>query len=207
MSNSNQGSQKGAAATGIIAAFAASSCCIPPVIAAIAGVGGAAGSLAWMEPLRPYLIGVAVLAIGYAWYNHFKPKPADDCGCDIEKPKWYLTKGFLIGTTLFAAISISFPYYSGIFFSNNQKEVLVVNASNIETLDVSIEGMTCDACQNHVNSAVNELSGIVRVNSSYADGNAIVEFDRTKTSENEIEEAINGTGYMVTEIKNSNRNE
>ena len=157
-----------------------------------------------MEPLRPYLIGLAVIAIGYAWYNHYKPKQADDCGCDIEKPKWYQTKGFLIGMTLFAAISIAFPYYSGIFFPNNKKEVVIVDASNIETVDVSIEGMTCDACQNHVNSAVNELPGIVSVNSSYTDGNAIVEFDRTKTSENEIEEAINGTGYTATEIINSN---
>ena len=32
---------------------------------------------------------LAVIAIGYAWYNHFKPKQADDCGCDIEKPKWF----------------------------------------------------------------------------------------------------------------------
>jgi len=197
MSNSDQKSQKGAAATGIIAALAASSCCIPPVIAAIAGVGGAAGSLSWMEPLRPYLIGLAVVAIGYAWYNHFKPKQADDC-CDIEKPKWYQTKGFLIGMTLFAAISITFPYYSGIFFPDNPKEVVVVDASNIETLDVSIEGMTCDACQHHVNSAVNELSGIVSVNSSYEKGNALVEFDRSMASETEIEEAINGTGYTVT---------
>ena len=72
MTNKNKNS-RGVAATGIIAAIAASSCCIPPVIAAIAGVGGAAGSLSWMEPLRPYLIGLAVVAIGYAWYNHLKP--------------------------------------------------------------------------------------------------------------------------------------
>ena len=82
--------------------------------------------------------------------------------------------------------------------------MVIVDASNIDMVDVSIEGMTCDACQNHVNSAVNELPGIVSVNSSYTDGNAIVEFDRTKTSENEIEEAINGTGYTATEIINSN---
>ena len=40
---------KRVAATGIIAALAASSCCIPPIIAAIAGVGGAAGSLSWIS--------------------------------------------------------------------------------------------------------------------------------------------------------------
>ena len=78
--STNKKSSKGAVTTGVIAALAASSCCIPPVIAAIAGVGGAAGSLSWMEPLRPYLIGLAILAIGYAWYTHYKTKKEDDCG-------------------------------------------------------------------------------------------------------------------------------
>jgi mercuric ion transport protein len=200
MENQNKNS-KGAVATGIIAALAASSCCIPPVIAAIAGVGGAAGSLSWMEPLRPYLIGLAVVAIGYAWYNHFKPKKEDDCGCDIEKPKWYQTKGFLIGMTLFAAVSITFPYYSGIFYPDNKQEVVIVDSASIQKINVSIEGMTCDACQNHVNLAVNELTGIVDVNTSYANGNATVQFDNTKTSVDEIKEAINSTGYTATKVE------
>jgi len=192
---------KGAVATGIIAAIAASSCCIPPVIAAIAGVGGAAGSLSWMEPLRPYLIGLAVIAIGYAWFNHFKPKKEDDCGCDIEKPKWYQSKGFLVGMTLFAAISITFPYYSGIFYSDNGQEIVLSDNSKIQKINVKIEGMTCDACQNHVNHAVNELSGIVDVNTSYAEGSAIVEFDNTQTTIEEIEKAVNSTGYTVTKTQ------
>ena len=198
MENQNKNS-RGAVATGVIAALAASSCCIPPVIAAIAGVGGAAGSLSWMEPLRPYLIGLAVVAIGYAWYTHLKPKKADDCGCDIEKPKWYQTKGFLVGMTLFAAISITFPYYSGIFFSDNKKEVVVPDNSSVQKIDVKIESM---ACQHHVNSAVNALPGIINVSSSYEKGNAIVEFDNTKTNIAEIEKAVNSTGYTVIEIKN-----
>lgn len=193
---------KGAVTTGIIAAIAASSCCIPPVIAAVAGVGGAAGRLSWMEPFRPYLIGLAVIAIGYAWYSHFKPKEADDCGCDIEKPKWYQTKGFLIGMTLFATLSIAFPYYSGIFYPDNNKEIVIVNANDIQKIEVEIEGMTCDACQSHVNHSVNELSGIVSVNSSYENANAIVEFDKTKTTIKDIEQAINETGYTVTKVEN-----
>lgn len=211
MKNQEKNNSKGAVATGVIAALAASSCCIPPVIAAIAGVGGAAGSLSWMEPLRPYLIGLAVVAIGYAWYNHLKPKTVsasgmkeDDCGCDIEKPKWYQTKGFLVGMTLFAAISITFPYYSGIFYPNNKQEVVIVDNSSIQKINVSIEGMTCDACQNHVNHAVNELTGIVDVNTSYAKGNATVQFDDTKTSVDEIKKAINSTGYKATKIENKN---
>ena len=188
---------KGAVITGVIAAIAASSCCIPPVIALIAGVGGASSSLSWMEPLRPYLIVLAVVAIAYAWYNHLKPKAEDDCGCDIEKPKFFQTKKFLIGMTLFAAISISFPYYSGIFYSENKQEVLISD-EDLKIITMNIDGMTCDACQNHVNHAVNELTGIVNVTTSYAEGNAVIKFDKTKTTVEEIEKAVNTTGYKVT---------
>ena len=60
----SQEKSKKAVITGAIAALAASSCCILPIIAAIAGIGGASSSLSWMEPLRPYSIGTAVIAIG-----------------------------------------------------------------------------------------------------------------------------------------------
>ena len=196
MTNKDKNS-KGALTTGILAAIAASSCCIPPVIAAIVWVGGAAGTLSWMEPLRPYLIGLAVIAIGYAWYSHLKPKKDDDCGCEIEKPKFYQTKGFLVGITLFAAISITFPYYSCIFFGDNKKEVIVVDKNDIQKINFKIDGMTCDACQNNVNNAVNELPGIIDVKTSYSEGNAVVEFDTTQINIMEIEKAINSTGYKV----------
>lgn len=201
METDNKTPQKGAVTTGILAALAASSCCIPPVIAAIVGVGGVAGTLSWMEPLRPYLIGLAIIAIGYAWYSHLKPKKGDDCGCDIEKPKFYQTKGFLVGITLFATLSITFPYYSGIFYSDSKQEVIISDNSSIQKINISIEGMTCDACQQHVNSAVNTLPGIITVNSSYEKGNAEIKFDNSQTTIVEIEKAIKSTGYTVTEIK------
>ena len=188
---------KNLAYTGLFAAVAASSCCIPPVIALIAGVGGGASALSWMEPFRPYLIGLAVLAIGYAWYSYLKTKKADDC-CEVDaKPKWFQTKGFLIGITLFAAISISFPYYSHIFYPDNKKEVVIVNQSKIQTVNFEVEGMTCASCEQHVTHAVNELDGIVNVAASFEKANAKVEFDNSKTNIEDIEKAINSTGYKV----------
>jgi copper ion binding protein len=192
-----ENTSKNAAYTGLFAAIAASSCCIPPVIALIAGVGGSASALSWMEPFRPYLIGLAVIAIGYAWYAYLKPKKADDC-CEIDaKPKWYQTKGFLVGITLFATVSIAFPYYAHIFYPDNKKEVVIVNQSNIQTLNFDVKGMTCASCEEHVKHAVNELEGIVNVKASFEKANAEVEFDNTKTSKDDIEKAINSTGYKV----------
>lgn len=195
---STEKTSKKAAYTGLFAAIAASSCCIPPVIALIAGVGGSASALSWMEPFRPYLIGLAVIAIGYAWYNYLKPKNADDCGCEIDdKPKWFQTKGFLIGITLFAAISISFPYYSHIFYPDNKKEVVIVNQSDIQTITFDVKGMTCASCEQHVTHAVNELEGIVNVSASFEKAKAEVKFDNSKTTKEDIEKAINSTGYKV----------
>ena len=108
-----QENSKKAVITGVIAALAASSCCIPPIIAAVAGIGGASSSLSWMEPFRPYLIGIAVIAIGYAWYAHLKPKKADDCGCEIEKPKFYQKRSFLIGMTFVC----NYIHYNSLLFS------------------------------------------------------------------------------------------
>jgi copper ion binding protein len=196
-----KGNSKKAIITGVIAALAASSCCIPPLIAAIAGIGGASSSLSWMEPFRPYLIGIAIIAIGYAWYAHLKPKKVDDCGCEIVKPKFYQKRSFLIGMTLFSFISITIPYYSHLIFPDNKKEVVVDNDSNIKKVEIQIEGMTCDACQNHVDFAVNELNGIVSVKTSYEKKNTVIEFDTKQTSIEEINQAINSIGYKP--IKNN----
>jgi len=197
-------SSKATVTTGVLAALAASSCCIPPVIAAIAGVGGISSALSWMEPLRPYLIGLAVLAIGYAWYAHFKPKKTDDCDCDIdEKPKFYQTKGFLIGITIFAAVSISFPYYTGIFFpDNNSSQVIIVKESDIVEASLTIDGMTCTGCEHHVNQTLNFYTGVVEASSSFETGIAKVKYDKSKVSIDDLALAVEKeTGYKVTDKK------
>ena len=44
---------------------------------------------------------------------------------------------------------------------------------------------------------MNKLPGIVKVDAIYEEAIAKVEFDKTKVSIAQIEEAINGTGYKV----------
>ena len=61
--------------------------------------------------------------------------------------------------------------------------------------------MTCASCEENVNREVNKLNGIVISKASYENENAIIEFDKTKTNEAEIEKAINSSGYKVTDKK------
>lgn len=183
----------------IITAITASLCCITPVLALIAGTSGIASTFSWLEPFRSYLIGFTVLVIGFAWYQKLKSRNEIDCECETdEKPKFMQSKTFLAIVTVFAIVMLAFPYYSGIFYSNMEKQIVIVDKSDIKTTEFKINGMTCASCEEHVNHEVNKLNGILNSKASYESGNAIVEFDKTKTNETEIEKAINATGYKVT---------
>ena len=191
------------AITSLLTAITASLCCITPVLALIAGTSGVASTISWIEPFRPYLIGLTILVLLFAWYQKLKPEKEIYCGeCETdEKPEFIQSKTFLGFVTVFAIGMLAFPYYSGMFYPNTEKQILVVNKSDIKTVEFKISGMTCVSCEEHINHEVNKLNGIVNSNSSYKKGNAIIEFDKTKTSEMEIEKAINTTGYKVTDKK------
>ncbi|HEY1196162.1 MULTISPECIES: mercuric transport protein MerTP [Flavobacterium] len=187
---------------GFFTAIAASLCCITPILALVAGTSGIASAFSWLEPMRPYFIGLTVLIIVFSWYQKLKTKKQLDCNCDTqEKSKFVNSKMFLVIITLFAALLLSFPYYSNIFYSNTEKKILVSNKTSSQKAEFTISGMTCASCEKHVNHEVNKLIGIINSNVNYTNGNAIVEFDNSKTSINEIEKAINSTGYTVTNKK------
>lgn len=67
-----------------------------------------------------------------------------------------------------------------------------------KTVEFKISGMTCTGCEHHVTSEINKLKGIVEAKVSYEKGNAIVKFDNSKTTIDNIENAINSTGYKIT---------
>ena len=187
---------------GLLTAITASLCCITPVLALIAGTSGMASTFSWIEPFRPYLIGLTVLVLGFAWYQKLKPQKEIDCECETdEKPKFIQSKTFLGIVTVFAILMLSFPYYSGIFYPNTEKQIIVVDKSDIKTTEFKISGMTCASCEEHINHEVNKLNRIVISKASCENENAIIEFDKTKTNEAEIEKAINSTGYKVTDKK------
>jgi copper chaperone CopZ len=194
---------------GLLAAISASICCITPLLAIIAGTSGIASTFSWIEPFRPYLIVLTLLVLGLAWYQKVKPKKDIDCECEPdelsrknrEKPKFIQTKTFLGIVTAFAIIMLAFPYYSGIFYPKTEKQLSIIDRSDISATEFKVSGMTCVSCEEHINHEVNKLNGIVNSKASYENGNAIIEFDSSKTTETEIEKAIKSSGYEVTDKK------
>jgi copper chaperone CopZ len=192
------------AGLGILTAISASLCCITPILALLAGTSGMASTFSWVEPFRPYLIGLTILVLGFAWYQKLKPVKSDDCGCATElKTKFIDSKLFLGLITIFALTMLAFPYFSKAIYTETETKqtALPIDKATIETEEFKIKGMTCESCELHITAALNKDKGILNSKVSYSNGNAIVQFDQSKTDKLKIKQAINSTGYKVTDKK------
>lgn len=188
---------------GVLAALAASLCCLTPVLALLGGISGLAASFSWLEPFRPFLIGTTVLVLGLAWYQKLKPRPAAqmDCACEADKkPSFFQSKGFLSLITVLAASLLSFPYYSAAFFpaKENTTATMVPTATTVNA-KLYVKGMTCSVCEQSVNHALRESPGVIKAHSAYSTGTAEVTFDQSKIDLPKLAHAITeATGYQVT---------
>lgn len=184
---------------GLLTAISASLCCVTPVLALLAGTSGFASTFSWLDPFRPYLIGLTILVLGFAWYQKLKPQEQIDCSCEVKDKRSFLqTKKFLGVMTVFTLVMLAFPMYAQVFYPKPEKHILITDQTNTKTEEFKISGMTCSGCEEHVNYEVNKLTGIIKTTVSYENGNAIIEFDQTKTDIDQIEQAIGKTGYSVT---------
>ena len=187
---------------GLLTAISASLCCITPVLALLAGTSGLASTFSWLDPFRPYFIGLTIFVLGFAWYQKLTKRKQIDCNCETKaKTTFIQTKTFLGLVTVFAGLMLAFPMYTHIFYSKTEKQVIIVDKQNIKIVEITIKRMTCSGCEKQVNHEINKIQGIGKTVASFKNGNAIIEFDNTKTNINEIEKAIAKTEYSVTDKK------
>lgn len=193
---------KGLVGVGIIAPIAASLCCIMPLMVVLVGGGSLASQFSWLEPARPYLIGLTILTLGLAWYQKVKPVTKEDC-CTVKKKSSFLqSKTFLAVVTLFAFFMLASPYYTRALFPKTEKRSIIPTGKKlIKTVKFTISGMGCSACENEINHAVYKLNGVLSIETSYEKGTSIVQYDSSKTNQQQIENALNTTGYKITQLK------
>lgn len=179
---------------GIVAAL----CCITPIFAVLAGIGGIASTFSFLEPFRPWMIGLTVLFLGFAWYRQLTPKKEIDCECD-EDTSFFKSKSFLGIVTVAVGLLVAFPYYSHIFIQDNSPNVVYVSDTQVERVTFDIEGMTCTGCEASVKHAVQNINGVLETDVSYATRSATIAYDKTKINRKVLVQAINSTGFKVAE--------
>ena len=192
---------------GLGVAFIASLCCITPVLAILAGTSGIASTFSFMDPFRPYLIGLTVLLLGFAWYQKLKPSNEIDCECDPEEARFTQSKSFLGIVTVVASLLLAFPNYSHWFFSDSQPtQIQYVSEADVEHVIFNVEGMTCAGCEASVKNELGKLDGILESEVSYDSGTATISYLKTKLTEKELQDAINKTGFTA-DVQQEEENE
>ncbi|MFZ6022947.1 MAG: mercuric transport protein MerTP [Bacteroidota bacterium] len=190
---------------GLFAAIAASLCCITPVVALLAGSSSIAANVSWIEPARPYLIGLSSAVLVFAWYLKLRPVKSNimDCNCETaKKPSFLQSKMFLSIVTIFAILMMAFPLYAKMFYPKPKvKAASVAAVDNRQQVNFTIQGMTCEGCEEHVNNELSKVIGVLAYKTSYVNLSSLVTFDKSKVNIKTIEAAINKTGYKVKSYK------
>ena len=107
------GRQRLIAVGGILGAFAASSCCIVPLILFSLGIGGAwIGNLTALAPYKPIFVAGTAGLLGYGFYLvYWKPRRvcADGAACARRIPNRLVQLALWIATVLVIA-ALAFDY-------------------------------------------------------------------------------------------------
>jgi mercuric ion transport protein len=99
----------------VLAAFGASLCCILPVAVAALGVGSAALAVK-LEPWRPWLAGLTVALLGFAFYQAYRPidcAPGQTCAVPASRRRNRIVLWIVAITAL---VLMAFPYYASWLF-------------------------------------------------------------------------------------------
>lgn len=191
--------------SGVLAALAASLCCIAPLLAVFGGIGSAATYVNLIEPYRPYIIGLTILIFAVAWYQQlaivFRNKK--DC-CIPAKRSFWQSKKFLLIVTLVSGALIAFPYYSSLFYNAPQKTSANINIrSTYKYARFNIKGMGCADCTKHIDGTLMRLNGVTASSTSFEKAQTLVRFDPVKINADSINHKIKEIGYQPTLTKNN----
>lgn len=111
-------SGRGALLVGGVTAFLASTCCLGPLVLLMLGFSGAwIGSLTVLEPYRPIFIGVALVALFFAWRRIWRPAVACAPGAVCAVPQIRHTYKLLFGgVSMLVLIALAFPSIAPWFY-------------------------------------------------------------------------------------------
>jgi len=189
--------------TAVFSAVSLKLCCWGPLLlTSVVGISGSSVYFSWLIALKPYLLVIAFLSLGLAFFQVYKKKGGEDCSnCETDKPSFFKSKFYLWLVTAFVVVMTLVSYYPQIFHSTTTKELVATNNTDIQTVKLNIEGMVCSGCEENINHSVNKIDGVTNVSTSFEEGTSIIEFDTTKTNVDEIKKAIESKGYLITNTK------
>ena len=194
--------EKLASVGSLLAAIAASSCCIGPLVALVLGVGGAAAT-SRLQTWRPVFLAVTFVLLAVAWYLTYRQPNAEACGeaatCAARRSgksgKFVLWAGTVLAIALAAV-----PLYAGVvarFLHAEEARPAEAAGGTGATLKVRIPSMDCAACAVNIQRALRKEEGVARAEVIFKTKEAVIEYDPARISPDRIVKVINETGFKA----------
>ena len=113
-----QSNGRGALFAGGLAAILASTCCLGPLVLVALGFSGAwIGNVTVLEPYRPIFLGVALVAMFFAYRRIFRPaqdcKPGEVCAIPPVRSTYKIIFWVVVALLL---VALGFPYVLPLFY-------------------------------------------------------------------------------------------
>jgi len=190
----------------VLAALAASICCVLPLLLLALGVGGAwVGRLTVLEPFRPYFMGLSFLLLSYAFYRIYKKPNVEGCklGSYCANPRSdKINKIALWSAALLILLLFAVPYMVGhaLYSGGRTEKDSTFEIKVIEKLALNVPGMTCPSCPFTVQKALKNLDGVFKAQADLQKKKAVVLYDPAKVSAAQIIKATTNAGYPSSVI-------
>lgn len=184
----------------VLAAIAASSCCILPLLLGAASAG-AVGLGAVLAPYRPYLMSLTAVLLGAAFYFTYRPEKAacgTDGSCTTPRAQGVkrLSRGMLWLVTLFTVGAMAFPE-----IAEHRASVKAASAPKKASAAVfTVGNITCAACSLQIVDALKKTPGVYDARVEYKIKRVEIDYDTTRIDVSRLQAAIVRLGYPAKEV-------
>ncbi len=179
----------------VVAALAASSCCVGPLVLAALGIGGA-GALAALSAYRPTILvaTAGLLTLGF-YLTYRKPRAVEGDACGCERPGAGRAEkiGLWVAALLVALFAAS-PAIIACVSGAREKPVAAAGATT-DTAVISVQGADCEACAAHMKTALSELGGLHQLELDLASQTVRVTYEPAPGRIDAYVAALNDLGY------------
>ncbi len=192
---------KAALGLSALTALGASACCWLPLLLAVLGASsvGVAGTF---EGMRPYLLVIAPLFLGFSFYMlYLRRSPCEEgssCATTRGSGSRAAKVFFWFAASLLVA-SLAFPSAMASLLGGSAP-VGAERLGTLPTLELHVEGMTCESCSASARKATRSVRGVVDAAADHEGGTVTVWFEPgSKPNVDAISKALAVHGYEVVE--------
>jgi mercuric ion transport protein len=144
----------------------------------------------------PFIVALLILLLSILWFQALKNMQRNRKEGGSRSRYGTHSMVYMGIVTAFVLIFIATPFIISRLGQEYVNTEITIPENLVEAV-VTVHGMDCTGCEGLVNKNVGDIKGVDKVTASFEREEVVVVYDHTKTSLEEIAEAIENSGYTV----------